>query len=135
MTKDELLKVLKSWGIDTTKHEYELIAQKYERYEEGPTYKVTFVAPGDWVAYLSMYLHMDMTCDDVLDWVEDCMEGYDEDEFKEVFGSLKKMEEYALSYWWGDGDDYIISLTNLDTGKVLGGDGEDMTTYDVGDTW
>lgn len=133
LTKEELINTLKSWGIDTTKHNYELIAQEYTRFEEGPTYKVTFVAPGDWVAYISMCRHMDMTSDDVLEWIDDYFGGIDE--VKKEVGTLKDMKEYALSHWWGDGDDYIISLINLDTNEVLGGDGEDMTIFEVGDTW
>ena len=109
-TVKELFELLKSRGIDTTKCQYELKAEKYERYEEGEVYTIKFYCPGDYIAYFSMRCHGAPTSSDVLEWNA---------EIEDDWITLDDMKDAASQYWWGDGDDYIIYLKNLTTGATL----------------
>ena len=67
--------------------------------------------------------------------------GIDDDNYQTAFfeefpDSVKGMEEHASSNWWGDGDDYIILLKNLDTGEILyESEGRYDEYDDEGDDW
>lgn len=107
--------ILKDHGIDTTSHKYELVAEEYGRYDSGPIYTKRFSCHGDYLAYLSMVIHEAPTVARILKY-------FDEEEFAELVDANPTVEaiaDYASSCWYGDGDDYIIKLQNLDTGKVL----------------
>lgn len=112
----DVVKMLNSWGIDTTKHRYELEAEEYERYGSGSQYRYRFTAPGDWVAYFAMQLHRDMSPDAVVEYLNDYFD--DEDELAEI-NSIPAIRDTAAMSWWGDGDDFIHYLKNLDTGEIL----------------
>lgn len=103
-------------GIDTTKHRYELEAEEYRRYESGPTYRYRFTAPGDWVAYVAMQLHRDMSPNAVVEYINDYFDN--EEELAEI-SSIPAIRDTAAMSWWGDGDDFIHYLKNLDTGEML----------------
>lgn len=109
-TKEELFALLNSRGIDTTRNKYELCAEVYERFGGGDRYKRRFDCPGDFIAYFSMVFHARPVLDDVLDYSV---------EIQDDWTTLDDMKEHASEYWWGDGDDYIIYLKNLTTGKDL----------------
>ena len=116
LTNSSLVSFLKANGIDTTKHKYELYAEEYERYGSGGRYKKKFTCPGDYLAYFSMQLHRSPTAEALEDY------GYDTEELEEFISehsTVEDMDNYANSNWWGDGDDYIIYLKNLDTGEYL----------------
>ena len=114
----ELLETLKSHGIDTTKCQYELTAEEYERYHPGEVYTIKFSCPGDYLAYFSMWMHERPSIarfeaaygDDLILEMEDCLNR---------FPTVEALAEHAAANWWGDGDDYIISLKNLTTGELL----------------
>jgi len=111
----KFLQVLKDYGIDTTKFQYELRAEKYSRNEKGPTYTRRFICPGDYIAFFSMYLHRGPTPQNLLDEM-------DIEEFQELvdtYPSIGQMAKEAKECWWGDRDDYIVYLKNLTTGKTL----------------
>ena len=128
----EFLKELKARGIDTTKHKYELKAERYERFGSGDTYTYKFTALGDYVAYISMKIHRDMTKDGIEEFLEDYYGGVEET--LDYIPTLDAMEATASDDWWGDGDDYIIYLKNLDTGKVLY-EGDYEEEYEEDDDW
>ncbi len=125
VTNKNLVELLKANGIDTTKARYELKAIQYERYSGGPRYTRRFTCLGDWLAYYSMLLHK---CPNAASFNE---QGYTlediEDEIAEGNTTLDAMKDNASRNWWGDGDDYIISLRNLDTGDYLYGPEEEYT--------
>lgn len=119
---------LKAHGIDTTMHNYELGAETYQRFSSGPMYNVKFRCPGDYLAYFAMIAHQEAaTLSGLVDAIYTTIEMYDGfDGFFEEFGTtVKSMYDHAFESWWGDGDDYIVYLKNLDTGETLysGGDG------------
>lgn len=110
-----IVSLLKEYSIDTTKHYYELVAESYERYESGKRYIKNFSCPGDWLAYLSMAVHGSPTAKKIDKY-------YGQDDFEDLLEenpTVTDIAKYASTHWWGDGDDYIIYLKNLDTGKVL----------------
>lgn len=128
-----LVSLLKDHSIDTTKHKYELRAQTYERYESGKYYTKKFTCPGDWLAYLSMIVHASPSADNIADEL-----GIDYfEEILEDNPTVADIEELASSTWWGDGDDFIIYLKNLDSGEYLYGpeeeEEEDIDEEDWGD--
>lgn len=112
-----VLSTLHDNGIDTTKHKYRLVAYTYDRYGSGPQYTKTFTCPGDYLAYFSMRLHGPITVEALSDEFD-----YDTEEFTDFVSSkpsISKIEDYASECWWGDGDDFIVSLENLDTREIL----------------
>lgn len=116
VTYPKLISRLKELGIDTTKHQYEMMAQRYERYGYGDTYTFKFTAPGDYLAYFAMKLHKQFSKDALLEYIDD----YYEDEWAdEIPQSLEAIEDIAYEDWWGDGDDGIYYLKNIDTGENL----------------
>lgn len=128
MTAAELFRALcaelKSHGIDTTMHKYELRAQEYERYSDGSQYTVKFKCPGDYLAYLAMVLHKRVrTQSSFADALVDYFLYEDDTDFSSLFDecgyTVNDMADHAESCWWGDGGDYITLLKNLDTGEVL----------------
>lgn len=125
----EIVSFLKSNQIDTTKHKYELVA---ESYSNGKRYTYKFTAYGDWMAYLSMALHRNMKMSSIDKHVEDLFG--DIEDIPSNLLSVESMFDYASDYWWGDGDDYIISLRNLDTGEILYESGE-SEEYEEEDNW
>lgn len=107
--------LLKNNNIDLTKHKYQLKAQQYLRMSEGEKYQIEFTCPGDYLAYFSMLLHEQPTLQNIL-------AEYGISDLVKLINanpSVESIAEYASYNWWGDGDDYIYKLTNLDTGKVL----------------
>ena len=128
MSEKEFLKWLCSRlqeaGINTQVHRYELCAEEYDRFSSGKKYVVDFKCPGDYLAYFAMVGHKDVqTLANLSSCVKELMWNYDIDTFDaflEIFGrTVAGMEDFASDNWWGDGDDYIIYLKNLDTGKTL----------------
>lgn len=117
-----VLDALRSKGIDTTKHRYELRADEYY----GDTYTYKFTAPGDWIAYISMRVHKRMNPDEILQVMEDYDWYYEQENYLvNKYTSVKAMKEFASANWYGDGDDDIVYLKNLDTGKYLYGSDHD----------
>ena len=116
------------------KNQYELVAQTYERYESGRPYRIKFFAPNDYIALYSMDIHCAPTVANLEDYGiygQDILDGLKEHPTFEAF------REYQSINAWGDGDDFIYSLTNLTTGKVLysskddeGSDDEEDDDYD-----
>ena len=48
--------------------------------------------------------------------------------------SIESMSNFASTNWWGDEDDYIMYLKNIDTGDVLYDNGEpDEEVFEDGD--
>lgn len=112
---DAVLSILKDHNIDTTMCQYELRAEAYERYTSGKVYTKKFKCPGDYLAYFSMVVHKAPTGSAILEY-------FDLDEFAELvdhYPTVAKIKQVAEQSWYGDGDDYIISLKNLTTGDVL----------------
>lgn len=107
-----LVDILKEHGIDTTKAQYELKAESYERYDSGKVYTRKFTCPGDYLAYFAMWVHRQPSVSSIddLDYFEDIV---DENP------TVGDIATYAEQNWWGDGDDYIIYLKNLNTGEIL----------------
>lgn len=114
MDMKQFLTWLSDRGIDVSKHNYEL---KAESYDTGRTYTYRFKAPGDWIAYMSMRLHKRMTPDNIMEYIND--EWIYDENYDELFDSVSNMRKLAESRWWGDGDDFIYYLKNLDTGEML----------------
>lgn len=115
LTTKFIKKLLNKYNIDTTQHSYQLEAETYDRYESGKRYTKTFKCAGDYLAYFSMLFHKSPT-------------PYTLDNYFGVDGFIETVQDYpsvdaiydhASSSWYGDGDDYIISLVNLDTNEVL----------------
>lgn len=117
ITFSSVLEALKNAGIDTTKSSYEMRAETYERYRESNLYTIKFTCPGDYLAYLAMYIHEPLTKANILNFIEEYFGNLDK-MLKEI-PSLPDMRNVASSFWWGDGSDYIIYLRNLTTGETL----------------
>lgn len=128
---EDILNLLKSHNIDTTTNQYELVAEEYERYEQGGRYKKTFKCPGDYLAFFSMALHANPTPAAIEDYYGDL----DELEYYvNKYPTLSDIGKYASQNWYGDGADHIISLKNLTTGELLYSDGvSDEYIEDEGD--
>ena len=125
-TNKSIVELLESRGIDTTKAEYELKAQRYERYDEGAVYTRKFTCPGDYLAYFSMTIHSQPNASNI-------NFHYPGDEFIDIVDECPTVEDiadYAEQYWWGDGDDYIIYLKNLSTNEYLYGSEKVEEEYD-----
>lgn len=112
--KDVLQPLVDKFG--NNKYKYELVAQEYDRYSDGKIYKKTFYAPNDYIALYSMALHDAPTIDNfnLAFW-----DPYDIKMSSGNFPTYEEMLNEVSSEYWGDGDDYIISLKNLSTGKTL----------------
>lgn len=117
-----LVEFLNSLGIDTTMHKYELLAEKYGTDVQ---YSCKFKCPGDYLAYFSMATHCVPTCDE-LDAHFD-LEAFGE--IVEENPGLADIEDYICSRYWGDGDDKILILKNLDTGDILYTGMEELIEY------
>ena len=128
----QLVDMLKAHGIDTTKHKYQLKAEGYERYGSGRRYTKTFTCPGNYLAYLSMLLHKQPTAEAIEDYYGSMK--YFEEDLLESYHTVDDIADHAAAYWWGDGDDYIIYLKNLDTNEVLY-EGEETEDYYEEDDW
>ena len=124
LTMQDILKKLNSLGIDTTKHKYELKADEYY----GNPYVYKFTAPGNYIAYFSMTLHRKMNPKNLVEYINDYEFDFDE------YPSVEAIEDKASYSWWGDGDDYIKSLKNLDTGEVLY-EAEEEDEYEESEDW
>ena len=134
-----ILTYLRSAGIDTTKHRYELAANEY--YGDRYTYK--FTAPGDYIAYISMCIHRNMGTEGVAEFFDDYYgvpyPNPTPEEIEAIFQkykvptSLAAMARYAPENWWGDGSDQIIYLKNLDTGEFLYSSGYDESDEEEDD--
>lgn len=111
--KEAVGKIIEKFGNNA--HKYRLKAEGYERYSAGGIYSRTFKAPNDYIALFSMVLHGSPS----LRNLEDYFEPSEILELLEEHPTFDALLDFAASVWWGDGDDYIISLTNLDTGNVL----------------
>ena len=112
-----ILQILKSHGIDTTRAKYELCARTYDRMESGEKYIEKFTCPGDYLAYFSMHVHANPTLRNMQFYFGEDLSGFED--VVDENPALADIEEYASSNWWGDGDDYIIYLKNLNTGEYL----------------
>lgn len=126
---DSLRHLLRMHNIDTRKHKYQLEAVRYDRYELGPIYTYLFSTYGDWMAYISMTLHSNMTPNMLDEFIEDYWGPDLEDLDLELLDGVEAMKNFASRLWWGDGDDAIIRLTNLDTGEILY-ESDDADTWD-----
>ena len=128
ITDEAILKLFDELGIDSTRHRYELKAETYERYESGRKYVKKFTCSGDYLAYFSMLLHTKPTAESLSEYFDDF------DEFKDLVEAnptVEDIKDYASACWYGDGDDYIIYLKNLDNSKVLyEAEDEDYDEYD-----
>ena len=113
--ESDMLDMLKEHHIDTTLNEYELVALGYERYSAGKPYTLAFECHGDYLAYFAMGLHEEPN----FDAIDDMYTQYDFEDMLDEFPDVDAIKAHAESFWWGDGDDYIYSLTNTTTGKVL----------------
>ena len=112
----QVIQILNEHNIDTTLCQYQLRAQRYERYAEGEYYTRKFKCAGDYLAYFSMLLHSKPTASAFIDYFGSLGEF---EEFVESHPTLPDIANTASSGWWGDGDDYIIYLKNLTTGSTL----------------
>lgn len=126
---NELISILQEHNIDITKSKYELIAEAYERFGSGGHYKKSFTCPGDYLAYFAMAVH---TTPNYKNLIENYFgDIYEFEEFVESNPTVDDIADIASSSWWGDGDDYIVSLTNTSTGDVLYSGGEsDYAEYE-----
>lgn len=109
--------LLEKFGNNPCK--YQLRAQEYDRCPSTPTYTRRFTAPNDYVAILCMCLHHKPTLDEI-EWefesVEDLIEEYP---------TYEDLKDYMESCYWGDGDDFILSVINLTENRVLYDSGYD----------
>lgn len=106
-------KIIEKFGNNA--HKYRLKAEEYVRYGAGRVYTKTFKAPNDYLALFSMVVHGKPSPDNL----EDAFEPTEILDLLKEHPTFDALLDFATSVWWGDGDDYIISLTNLDTGNVL----------------
>lgn len=128
LTDAAILKLFDELGIDSTRYRYELKAETYERYKRGRTYVKTFTCNGDYFAYFSMFLHTKPTAEGLSEYFDDF------DAFKDLVEAnptVEDIKDYASAFWFGDGDDFVFYLKNLDNSKVLyEADYEDYDEYD-----
>lgn len=114
LTMEEVVKkIVDKFG--KKKQEYRLVAKEYERWGSEPTYSKTFYAPNDYLALFSMILHAAPTISNFEDYM-------DADELLWYFENnptYKDLYDTAYASWYGDGDDLILSLKNLTSGKTL----------------
>lgn len=128
--KDALKEIIAKFG--NHKYKYKLVAEEYQRYSTGGVYTKTFFAPNDYIALFSMTLHEAPTIANF----EDYMDGDELKEYLDEYPTYESLLENASAIWWGDGDDFIISLENLTTGETLyeggynGYDEDDDDEYD-----
>lgn len=129
----EIVAILKDHGIDTTKSKYELVAETYERYGGGRKYRKNFTCPGDYLAYFAMTIHATPNYNNLMDSFGDI---YEFEEFVDKYPTVGDIAEHAASSWWGDGDDYIISLKDVNSGEVLyAGDSEPEEYSEEDEDW
>lgn len=127
---DKLIKsLLQAENIDTTKHKYELQAKEHDLLNRGEVYTKRFVCSGDWLAYLSMALHNSPTATRVNKYFGQA--GFEN--LIDACPTVNDIRIHAGANWYGDNDDFIIYLKNLDTDKYLYGpeepDEEDWEDY------
>lgn len=113
-----VLQILSEHGIDITECTYELHAEVYRRYnsEEKREYTEQFDCYGNYLAYFSMALHKEPTPSNVVEYFGTL--GAFED-FVDENPSIEDIADYASTYWWGDGDDYIYYLDNVTRNTTL----------------
>lgn len=127
---------LNSVGIDTTMHNYELFARDYGDDDWGDSYIVRFKCPGDYLAYFAMLGHQEVkTLPGLVEVIYDYAFSprYKGCELLfEICGqSVESMKNYASSEWYGDSDDEVYYLKNLDTNTFLYGKDYDTADVDV----
>ena len=113
--EDSIVSYLQATGIDTTRNKYQLKAATEDREGRASVYYKTFICPGDWLAYLSMWIHNSVNSDTL-------SKHFKLDRFKELVDDCPTVDDmfnYAASNWWGDVSNYIIYLKNLTTGETL----------------
>lgn len=116
LTDASIIQILKDHNLDTTSHKYVMKAERYERYTRGKDYVSRCSCPGDYLAYFMMLLHKKSTAEALNEYFDDA------EEFREFVAdhpTVSDIDRYASQNWWGDGDDYIFYLKNLDTGEML----------------
>ena len=126
-TNKVLEKILRDADLWEDLQDYELKAQRYERYDNGAVYTKKFMCPGDWLAFLSMIVHKEPNAKTLR---EDYYDKESIEELIEECPTVDAIEEYASRNWWGDGDDYIIYLKNLSTNEYLYGPNEEPIDED-----
>ena len=112
--KEGLKQLVAKFG--NNKSQYELIALEYDPFDAERPYRRKFFAPNDYIALYSMTLHCAPTAANLEDfgiYGQDIL-----DDLKE-HPTFEDFLDYQSANAWGDGDDFIYSLTNLTTGKVL----------------
>lgn len=119
ITENKILKLLKSKGIDTTLRKYEVVFcsnRGFEHLWEAESLIATW--PGDFLAAWAVAHAYDINDDNPIDII---MENYETvEEFEDVVLKVKDMSGDDMLSYYGDADkDFVVSLTNLDTGKVL----------------
>lgn len=132
VTNQDLVNFLQSEGIDTALYTYELCARKYDRYESGRPYLKRFKCPGNYLAYFSMLMHQQPNANAIEEYYGSL------DEFKSFVDTYPKeslIKSYASENWWGDGDDYIFYLKNVDTGRYLYTRGYEDDDYQDSEEW
>lgn len=102
---------VKELGMNKSKY-----SMRAERYGDDGTYTLRFSAPNDYIALFAMLLHESPSINAMIEYFDDLESiKYYFDEFP-TYDDLYK---FASESWWGDGDDFIIELKNLNTGETL----------------
>lgn len=107
-----LKKILTENNIDSTKHNYEL---ELEDSVDMEPYTLTFTCLGDYLAYFSLMLRAEPTPKNLKNYI-------DIDEFIDIVEenpNINSIKYYAGHHWDDDSADSIISLSNIDTGRIL----------------
>ena len=123
--KDALKQVIAKFG--NHKHRYELTAETYERHGSGSDYTIRFYAPNDYIALLSMELHAAPTIENI---EEHGYEGADILEYLNKYPTVDAFATYLDKNYMWDGDDFIVYIKNIDTGKRLITGSNDYDEYD-----
>lgn len=124
ITKEGVISLLQSNGIDTTMCRYELRGVYYDIPYGAKPFSIKFSCPGDYLAYFSM-LFKDRPSIYAL---EELFHSLDElEEEIECDPTVDHIADHAIDGWAEDDTCRVLSLDNLTTGKRLYGD--DESTY------
>ena len=118
LTHDLIIDTLENNGIDTTLQNYEVLY--CENAGRGYGEVNSFIAewPGDFLATWAVSHPYQLNDEDPLDAMIDSYETFEY--FKDIFEVIKTMKGENMLEYYDDADkDFIVSLTNLDTGEVL----------------
>ncbi len=131
-TNAKLVQLLKERGIDTTKHNYELKYNFFERFEDAKPRTLKFTCPGDYLAFYSMMCWSIPDAANLEDFYGS--EEYFIEEGLDEYPSIKSIKNAGYNFYNAE-EFQVVHLKNMDTGEILWADEDATEEYESEEDW